>query len=63
MTTLNNHLGDLLVDQGMDNSFEVVLAEFSPALELQELRLKSAIVLKSSLSEASRADFGAPNLL
>jgi len=39
MTTLNNHLGDLLVDQGMDNSFEVVLAEFSPALELQELAL------------------------
>ena len=59
MTTLNNHLGDLLVDQGMDNRFEVVLAEFSPALELQELRF----VLKSSLSEASRADFGAPNLL
>lgn len=59
MTTLNNHLEDLLVDQGMDNSLEVVLVEFSPALELQEL----CFVLKSSLSEASRADFGAPNLL
>lgn len=30
MTTLNNHLRDLLVDQGLDNLFVVALVELSP---------------------------------
>ena len=34
MTTVNNLLRGLLVGQGMDNSFVVALAEFSPALEI-----------------------------
>lgn len=55
MTTLNNHLRDLLVDQGLDNLFVVALVELSPANEpgvflfLEELTI---------LSKSSRADFG-----